>query len=192
MQHANDLMTAAEFVDCRFDLPESGQWSELRAGVPVHRQPPDLDHGNAILNLSKALAAHASVRCGYPCFDIGLLLRRDPDTVLFPAVSYFLTGERFAELDRPLTDSIPDLVIELASTEDRRREMEERINAYLEWGVSGLWVIDPAEQSLQAVCAAQPDRVTRLSTGDWLNADEILEGFRLDVASLFVEPAWWT
>ena len=53
-------LTAEQFIDQRFDMPDSGQWAELIEGVPVFLEPPDLDHGNTILNLSKAVAAYNS------------------------------------------------------------------------------------------------------------------------------------
>ena len=82
------VMTAEEFIEQRFEFPEAGQWSELEAGQVVHLQPPDVDHGTVVLNLSKALAEFAqSTARGYACFDLGLQLRTNPDTVRFPAIA---------------------------------------------------------------------------------------------------------
>ncbi|MGE4001440.1 MAG: Uma2 family endonuclease, partial [Planctomycetaceae bacterium] len=128
-------MTAGEFLECRYELPEAGQWSELEAGELVHLQPPDLDHGTVILNLSKAFAEHAQgTRQGYACFDLGLQLTSAPDTVRFPAACYFDAGPRFAESDRQITSTVPALVVELASTADRLRLQPERSHAFLDWG----------------------------------------------------------
>lgn len=184
------LMTVDEFIACRFDLPESGQWAELEAGVPVYFQPPDLEHGTTILNLSKAFAEHVSrEEEGYACFDLGLRMSVDPDTVRFPAVSYFRGEDRFAETDRQVTASVPQLVVELASSADRRRQMESRISSYLEWGVIVAWAIDPFAQ-----CVAVFERkgsVQTMTADEILTGQPILEQFRLPVANLFVEPRWW-
>jgi Uma2 family endonuclease len=184
--------SAEEFLDCRFDFPESGQWSELSAGRLVHLQPPDLDHGNALLNLSKALADYVQSAQGYACFDLGLLLHRDPDTVWFPAVSYFIEGTRFAESDRDLTDTVPELVIELASTHDRRELMRDRTRRYLHWGVQSVWVIDPSVQTLCVIDTHRPDEPVVLGPGDQFDGGLILGGFQYLVGEFFAEPLWWS
>ncbi len=183
-------MTAEEFLAVRFDLPESGQWAELEAGVTVHLQPPDLDHGTTILNLSKRLAACTRrPDLGYPCFDLGIRLAQNPDTVRFPAVSYFGAGAPFAEVDKEVTDTVPCWVIELASSADRRRQMTARVADYLNRGVRLVWVIDPAAQSVEVRHAGQAPQL--VSAEDRLTAAPLLSDFAVQVAELFVEPVWW-
>ncbi len=190
------LMTLEEFLDSRFDLPESGQWAELEAGRVELMQPPDLDHGNVILNFSKAVSAWTSATAEtgsgdvYAAFDLGLILRQNPDTVRFPAVSFFAGGERFAELDKLATDTIPRLVTELASSSDRRRLMPERVSGYLAWGVDSVWVIDPRQQTVEIHAARQEP--LRLGEDEALSGGLDLPGFEVRVADLFVEPQWWT
>ncbi|MCG6155120.1 Uma2 family endonuclease [Rubinisphaera margarita] len=184
------LLTAEQFIDSRFSLPESGQWAELHGGKVQIFQPPDLDHGTAILNLSKVLADYVQThRHGYPCFDLGLLMETDPDTIRFPAASYFLRGNRFDETDKTYTDTLPAIVIEMASTSDRRQSLPRRAEDYLAWGVAGLWIIDPASREL--LLLDQTGREQRLAEGDTLTESQ-LPGFECDVEQLFVEPSWWT
>jgi Uma2 family endonuclease len=183
-------LTAEQFLERRIELPDAGQWAELAEGVPVFLQPPDLDYGNTVLNLSKALADYVQEsQRGYACFDLGLLLARHPDTVRFPAVCYFLEGGRFAEADKQVTTTVPVLVVEVASTADRRLQAAERTRQYLEWGVRLVWVID---SQAHCVDVARPaGDVQRLFAGETLTGEPCLEGFRLPVAELFLEPHWW-
>jgi len=192
MRAADPPVSVEEFLERRFDLPESGQWSELDAGQLVHLQPPDLDHGNTILNLSKILAEFASQAEGYPCFDLGLLLQREPDTVWFPAVSYFDSGPRFAESDSIATEAVPAAVIELASTADRRRPIPRRVERYLAWGVHEVWVIDPSEQSVQSTIADEPESPICWEAGDLLVGRGCFAGLEHEVRELFSEPDWWS
>lgn len=192
MRAADPPVSVEQFLDCRFDLPEAGQWSELQGGQLVHLQPPDLDHGNTVLNLSKILAEFASGSEGYPCFGLGLLLQREPDTVWFPAVSYFEGGPRFAESDAMTTEAVPAAVIELASTADRRRPMPARVERYLSWGVAQVWVIDPAEQSVQATSAADPEQPCCWQVDDVLVGRGCFAGLDRAVRDLFAEPEWWS
>ena len=183
-------LTAEQFLDERFDLPDAGQWAELIEGVPICLQPPDLDHGNAVLNLSKALAPFLQqAERGYACFDLGLLLARNPDTVRYPAVSYFAEGPRFAEADKPFTEAVPALGVDMASTSDRRSQMPGRVEQYLAWGVESVWVIDSRARSVDVARAgAEPIRRTGPET---LHGGPVLTGFAIQVAALFAEPEWW-
>jgi Uma2 family endonuclease len=183
-------LTAEQFLDERFDLPDAGQWTELVEGIPISLQAPDLEHGNSVLNLSKALAAYIQqAERGYACFDLGLRVARRPDTIRFPAVSYFLEGPRFAESDKPFTDVVPSLVVDMASTSDRRQQMPQRVAQYHAWGVGLVWVVDSGERSVQVVPAGQD--ATRLSAAETLDGGSILVGFEIHVEALFAEPAWW-
>jgi Uma2 family endonuclease len=192
MRAAEPVMSVDEFLEQRFDLPESGQWSELVQGRLVHLQPPDLDHGNTVLNLSKILAEHALEAEGYSCFDLGLVLEREPDTLWFPSVSYFEGGPRFAETDNEVSETVPAAVIELASTADRRRTMAARSRRYLAWGVQEVWIVDPAEKSVQLVGADQPGPPRCWSRGETVAAGGCFAGLELRVDELFAEPAWWS
>ena len=181
-------MTVEQFLDQRGEMPEGGQWAELHAGVPVFLEPPDVDHGTVVLNLSKALATYFhQVESGYACFDLGLHVDRQPDTVYFPAVSLFLSGPRFAEADNAVTSTIPALVIEILSTPDRQQGLEMRLALFLHWGVPTIWTIDQKAKTIQ-FWDRQGQRL--------LLADEIIEhiaalpGFRMPVMDLFEVPDW--
>ena len=183
-------MTAEDFAQERWELPDAGQWAELIRGVPVTLQPPDVEHGTVVLNLSKAFSAYVHAEMfGYPCFDLGLHIERRPDTVLFPAVSYFTTGERFAEQDKDYTDSIPMLVVELTTSNDRRRQINERIGLYHQRGVAVVWIIDPDAKSVHIArkTANSPVRLTEFET---LNGGPELKKFQVKVGDLFAEPDW--
>ncbi|MCA8982606.1 MAG: Uma2 family endonuclease [Planctomycetaceae bacterium] len=185
------LLSAEQFLEARFDMPESGQWAELEAGKVQLLQPPDLDHGTTLLNLSKALASYIEQNGpGYACFDLGMLMETDPDTMRFPAACYFLTGTRFAETDKPYTTQVPELVIELISTADRRVQSARRVQDYLAWGVLAVWLIDPRPQEVVTVNQSGTQRT--LAVHDLLSQPELLPGFECAVHALFAEPDWWT
>lgn len=185
------LLTAEEFLETRFDLPEGGQWAELEAGRVVLLQPPDLDHGNTILNLSKAIARWAAQAGGpYAVFDLGLVMRRRPDTVRVPAVSFFAGGEPFAETDKEVTETVPALVIELASTAERREAMPARVDDYLRWGVQSVWIIDPMMRAIEQIDNTGSRQ--RVGDVDRLTGRDVSAGLDVAVAELFVEPEWWS
>jgi Uma2 family endonuclease len=183
-------LTAEEFVVQRDELPDGGRWTELHAGEVVHLAPPDAEHGNVVLNLTKALAAAAQPEhSGYPCFELGLIVERNPDSVWCPAVSYFTGGRAFAEADNVITETRPALVVEVASSNDRRKRLADRISRWLQWGVSAIWVLDTVDKLVHVV--APPRSPRQLRKDDPLEGGEIIPGFRVPAAELFAPPSWW-
>lgn len=145
-------MTIDEFIAGRDELPDGGQWVELIDGEVKTLYPPTIEHGNAVLNIGKSLAKYVqSGQGGYACFELGFATDRGVNTVLYPAISFFASGPMFAESDKAFTENRPDLVIELASTNDRRRGMEQRVAKWLAWGVPLVWVVDPQTRQVHVV-----------------------------------------
>lgn len=186
----SQFLSVEEFVARFNELPEGGRWTELDAGKVVTLSPPTIEHGTAVLNLGKALADYTQRDPrGYACFELGLIVSREPPIVRFPAVSFFAGRPLFAESDNIATETRPVLVAEVASSPDRRRALESRIGAWLAWGVSLVWVLDPLAKAVQAFEPRGAAR--RYSTAESLAGGAALAGFALSVADLFKEPDWW-
>jgi Uma2 family endonuclease len=185
---SSPLLTAeafAELVRDDFDL----QRAELVRGQVEALEAPDLLHGAIVLNLTKALAAYlhqAPDEQGYACFEIGLIVAREPDTVRRPAVSFFVGGERFAELDHAVTQTRPALVVEIGSTNDRRRAMRDRVESYLNWGVRTVWVADTLDKAVHCLRAGQPPRI--YSRAQSIPGSPVFADLKIAVKSLFEMP----
>jgi hypothetical protein len=183
---SDSLLTAEEFAsrDLLDDLGASR--SELVAGRIVAGEEGDLLQGAVVFNLAKALARHlqqAPEANGYACFEIGLILARNPDTVRRPAISFFAGGQRFAELERSITETRPALVVEVPATNNRRGEMRERVESYVRWGVGTVWVADTSQRALHVIGR---DARPRVLVGDaGVPAPSFLSGLRLRVGELF-------
>lgn len=186
-------LTAEQFASTKLDLPEGGRWSELVAGRVETLDPPDVGHGTFVLNLSKALAAHLHETdvetAGYACFELGLVVARNPDTVRCPPLSYFSAGDRFAEADKLVTETRPALVVEIASTNIRRRQLSRRVEEFLELGVEMLWVADPDPQVVHVIRPGRANK--RLAAHQTLIGSPVLRGFSIRVEELFAVPRWW-
>lgn len=194
------IMTAEEFAEQKYDLPEGGRWSELIAGEPVILDQPSDAHGNAIHNLARELAKWIQDReVGYACFELGIIVQRAPDTVVCPAISYFVEGSRWEEMDKIVTETRPAAVIEVASSVGRRRNMSGRIAHYRNCGIPVAIVIDPSE--LKVAVHSRADRLEVLGRDDILagrddwSCDAIDEplfaGFSIPVIEIFQQPEWW-
>lgn len=186
------LLTAEDYARIKYDLPEGGRWTELFAGRVITLQPPDEMHGNIVLNLSKAMAATYqadSQPAGMACFDVSILVRRDPDSLLSPAMSYFSNDMGFAPLDEVYSERVPRLVCEIASTNDRRKNMADRVLTYLDRGIEVVWVVDPIEKCCHVYEVDQ--RPFHLSEDETLDGGAVVADFQLPVGQLFTEPSWW-
>lgn len=193
-------MTAEEFVASRHELEEGGRWSELILGEPVNLVAPPPKHGTAVLNITKAIADYVQqTMVGYACFELGLVVKRAPDSVYCPPISYFVAGSRWEEMDKEITETRPALVIEMASSRDRRQSIPPRVSQYLDWGVAVVWVVDTESQNVcvhTASGSAMFDSQESLeSSAEWINAScdaPVLEGFRIAVEDVFREPDFMT
>lgn len=189
-------MTAEEFVASRYELEEGGRWSELILGESVSLVAPPAKHGTAVLNITKALADYVQqTMVGYACFELGLIIKRVPDSVYCPPISYFVAGSRWEEMDREITETRPALVIEMASSYDRRQSIPPRVSQYLDWGVAVVWVVDTESQNVcvhtssGSVLFDSQDSLE--SSAEWVNAScatPVLDGFRIPVEDVFREP----
>lgn len=190
----NSPMTAEEFVRRKDDLPEGGRWYELHAGLPVLLTAPDDQHGTVVLNLTRELArwlAPNRMQCsGYACHELGLLVSKSPDTVYVPAISYFESSPLFGQTDLVVATEVPRLVVDVASSNDRRREMRERTLSYFELGVELIWIPDPFKKEVQVL--KRRAHTQALGVRQFLEGDSVLPGFRVEVGTLFAQPDWWT
>ena len=183
------LLTAEEFAAREDEADFESRWSELVGGRIVALEPPVPEQGAIVLNFAKAIARYlqqAQDEKGYAGFELGLVVARNPDTVRRPPVSFFVTGERFAEVDRRLTDTRPALVVEIASTNDRRRSMRERVQSYLQWGVRTVWVADPLEKSVHVLQTGRSPRL--FAGGQSVPGSPVFGNFRVGVTELFAMP----
>lgn len=185
-----DLLTIEQFVAQRDEVPDAHRWTELLAGRLFIHQPPTLEHGTAMLNLTKALGEflHREPHAGSARFDLGLIVSRNPDTLQFPAVCFFVDPPVLDEAVTTVTDARPDLIVEIASTNDRRRNLRQRVTGWLDWGVKLAWVLDPEQKKAHTFSPGRTGQ--QLAEHQHLFGNPVLSGFKVNVGDLFKEPAW--
>ncbi|MFN6311477.1 MAG: Uma2 family endonuclease [Planctomyces sp.] len=182
-------MTAAEFEQARFDLPEAGRFHELHEGCLTLLSTPEEIHGTIVFNISRILAGWLPAVKGSAAYGIGLHVAREPDTVYAPAISVFLGGRPFSQADLVVATEVPALVVDIASTNDRRSDMRRRTTSLLQLGVETVWVPDPFKKEIQVISRGQHT----LALGAWQKLTGIgrLQGLEFSVADSFAQPKWW-
>lgn len=85
----------------------------------------------------------------------------------------------------PVPELAPDLVVEVLSRKNTRREMERKLKEYFLSGVRLAWLVDPATRRVRVF--ESPDDVVELGPDDVLDGGEVLPGLRIPVSKLFAE-----
>ena len=177
------LVTAEELWEMP-DVP--GKGFELVNGEIVEVSPAGGVHTKIMFRLAQRLDAFVSQHdLGEVMPEgLGFVLRRDPDLVREPDVSFIAAASVPAEgLPTGYWEGAPTLAVEVVSPHDRVVEIDERVQDYLEAGTKQVWVLRP---NRRAVSIYRPHADTReLGPDAMLDGADILPGFTVRVGDLF-------
>ncbi|MBI1348340.1 hypothetical protein GC163_18855 [bacterium] len=184
--NASTITSSEDFVR---RLQDGERWLEVVQGRLIRLSPPDEAHGNVVRNLSKSFGQHLrKQRDLYACFELGLQLADQPLMIYSPALACFRTENGFGELDQLLSTTVPELVVEVASSNDRRDAMSERVRNYQTWGVPHIWVFDPESQHVHVFSPNErPQMLKEIQT---LTSRTLLPGWEMLVGDAFLDPQW--
>jgi Uma2 family endonuclease len=183
-------ITAQEYAR----LPKEDGWrTELYRGVVV-KMPliKDLRHDWIAGNLYAALHAYVtSRRLGRVSLEqvgYNATLPGETDETIWGPDAAFISAEHIAAaleaVARGNYAPAPDLVAEIVSESQSRPEMRERAERWMQAGTRLVWNVWPAAQTVDAWTPDEPMRT--LKTGDVLDGLDVVPGFTLPVADLFV------
>jgi Uma2 family endonuclease len=180
-------------------FPNQGAWSEgeylalngnylieFSDGCLEVLPMPTTSHQMMVLFLHAALAAFVAPRKMGLALVAPLRVRlwsakyREPDVVFMLAENLNRSGEEFWEG--------ADLVMEVVSDHDRRRDLEIKRSEYAEAGIPEYWIVDP-QQSLVTVLRLDGAHYAvhgAFSPGA-MATSALLAGFEVDVAALFAQ-----
>ena len=179
---AQKLFTADDLLQ----LDSEGFHGELIRGVLHETMPPGERHGVITADLTIVLGAFVKqhqigrVTAG----DVGVWIERDPDTVRGPDIAFFSTERMGAGPLRPgYSVAIPDLVVEIVSPSDKRREVYDKARMWLSHGVRLVWVVDPEARSVEVHQPQQPVKV--IDESSQLDGADVLPGFTCPLSDIF-------
>jgi Uma2 family endonuclease len=182
------MSTTSQFTaDQLLALPMGmGKRYELVAGELRVMSPSGWRHGSVVGRL------HSKLGSFIEDYDIGLVfgaetgfrLSRDPDTVRAPDFALILKQNVPAEEPQEaFWPGAPDLAVEVLSPDDRRREVDEKIAAWLAAGTAAVWIVDPKSRTVTIHPSA--DRQQVFAMGQTLTGDPVVPGFSCPVDELF-------
>lgn len=163
-----------------------GKRYELVAGELRVMSPGSWRHGNVIGNLQTLLGSFIRQN------DLGIIfgagtgfrLSRDPDTVRAPDIAFIAKQNLPAQMpEEAFWPGAPDLAVEVLSPDDRKREVREKIAAWLEAGTAAVWIVDPDSQTVTIHHPAGHEQV--YSAGQSFTGEPVIRGFSCSVDELF-------
>jgi Uma2 family endonuclease len=125
------LITPEQYLATHFEREPEFVHGEL-----VEKSLPKKKHARTQQRLCVLLD-----RAGYGCSELRVKLAHDlyriPDFALYES-----------EPEGELPDAPPLLIIEIASLDDRRRDVEQKLEEYRAWGVAHVWFVEPELKKL--------------------------------------------
>jgi Uma2 family endonuclease len=175
------LMTAEELLR----LPRGEFRAELINGELKTMPLPGLPHGRITLRLAGPLAQFVQDNeLGEAYVETGFKLTSDPDTVLGPDVS-FISKQRLEEVGevKGYWPGPPDLAVEVLSPGDRPTKVKTKLSQWLGFGAKQVWIVDPKLWTV-TIYRSLTD-ITTFTEGEYLEAPDLLPGFRISLERLF-------
>ena len=167
-------------------LSALGYHYELIKGELREMAPPGGTHGSSTSRLSVFVGMIVINQDLGETFaaETGFLVGRNPDTVLAPDFAVVAKDRQPNPLPRSYVPVVPDIILETRSPNDKRKEVADKVARWLELGVKLVWEMNPQTRILTVHRANQVPRI--LGEGDTLDAQDMLPGFSLPIARLFL------
>jgi Uma2 family endonuclease len=162
--------------------PDS-EYSELVDGRIVRLSPAGARHAALESALAAIMRDHIAPRgLGWVLVgEVGLIVRRDDDVVLGADIAVVRRTEALGRLPDGFLETPPEVVVEILSPGHRRRVMDFKVVAYLEFGVREVWVIDPQTNTIDVIAVGKR---TTYRPGDVMRPSGLLTGAEIDVTAL--------
>jgi Uma2 family endonuclease len=182
MSTSTALMTAEELIR----LPSGEFRYELIDGELKTMSPSGHTHGRITMRLAAPLAEYVLEKGLGEAYgaETGFKLTSNPDTVLAPDVA-FISQRRLEEVGetKGYWPGPPDLAVEVLSPDDRPTKVKAKLTKWLAFGAKQVWIVDP-KLSTVTVYRSLSD-ITTFSEDDYLEAEDLLPGFRVSLERLF-------
>ena len=171
------------------DLPEMKARYSIVDGELVMAAAPTTEHQRCILELALKLTPVVRERRLGEVFiaPIDIVIRRDPLRTRQPDLLFISNARRYI-IGRQVIEGGPDLVIEILSPSNTRRELEEKLRDYQSINVREAWIIATQGQTVEVLqlSAGSIERSGLYGLGD-LIVSHVLSELQLRVNEILPE-----
>ena len=163
-----------------------GVRGELIRGVLHETMSTGQRHGKIVSNINGELRNFVRPRRlgTLVASDSGVLLERGPDTVREPDVG-FTSVERMplGEDLSTYAEAVPDLVVEVVSPSDKERDVLQKAEMWLSFGVRLVWVVRPETRTVDVHRVGA--LIVTLDDTQSLDGLDVLPGFSCPLTDIF-------
>ena len=157
---------------------------ELFDGEIIEMSGPGGVHGRIAIKLGSYLFIFAEGNeLGIVTGETGYHPAGDRYNLLLPDVAFISFDRAPDPFPEKLVPAMPDLAVEIRSPSNTMAEMREKAQRYLRLGSKLVWVIMPAQHSVEIHRSRRS--VETLGIGDSLSGEDVLPGFTLDLRRVF-------
>ena len=183
MSTATHLMTAEELLRRSSELGRC----ELIRGELIQMSPAGHTHGRVSHTFGRHVGnfvADHHLGIVYAA-ETGFILERDPDTVRAPDVAFVAHGRTLQQRDDGFFLGAPDFLVEVVSPRDTKRNIDEKVQMWLDHGAKLVWTAYSNQRSVRVHDAKDRDHPKMLSADDIIDGGDVLPGFRKRVGDFF-------
>lgn len=161
---------------------------ELIEGRIVYMSPTGFPHGRYEIKFGLHLENYAlKTKSGKVMVgEVGIYVRRDPDTVRAADVVYISNDQLAKQAKKEgFLEVAPEIVVEILSPDDRWQDVTQKMREYFGVGVRLIWVADPAHKIIYSYRSMTT--VKEFAEADMLTAEDVLPDFAVPVSTFFEE-----
>jgi Uma2 family endonuclease len=178
-------LTYADYLS----LPEMKARYSIVDGELVMAAAPTPDHQRIVQRTFVKLDAFVQERQIGTVFlaPLDVVIRRDPLRTRQPDVMFISNARRYI-IGRQVIEGGPDLVIEILSPANTRRDLEEKLRDYQSINVHEAWIVATQGQTVE-ILQLSPEHIERLGLyglGDRI-VSQLLPDLQLTVDEIFPE-----
>ncbi len=180
-------MTWKEFREMEVDEDDHYIY-ELIDGILMKRTSPSLQHQRVSRMLSELLGAFLKANPIGEYFPAPTDVSLDEHNGIVPDISYVSNERAFIVENDDYIAGAPDLIIEIISPGNIKRDRVEKKNLYEHFAVKEFWLVDPANRSVEVyLMDGNAYQLQDLVEGEGKVLSTVIMGFELEVKELF-EP----
>jgi Uma2 family endonuclease len=183
---SNDLVTTEQLMA----MPEDGKERWLIDGELREKEMTKRNRGHSRIEfrighlLSEWNEAQPEPRGEVLGGEAGVRIAKNPDTTVGVDVAYVPPEVCAASPeDYPYLDGAPLLIVEVLSPSDRIEEIEDKVAAYLRYGVKRVWVVHP---TFRTITVHRPDAEPQLyNVNQSIDSSDVMPGFKIALRDVF-------
>lgn len=181
-------MESSNYTTADFDeflrIPENqGRHFELYQGKIIEKMPT-VEHGFIGLNIGSALRQYLKQNpIGIATIKSCHRLPEDKLNDFMPDIAVIL-GPAVALVKKGPAFFMPDLAVEIKSPDESLRRLREKANHYLDHGTQLVWLVLPAQQTIEVYSSNSADDSVASIDGI-ITGEPLLPGFALFVKEIF-------